>query len=202
MTDPIRLCSLDGCNKKRKAKGFCEAHYQRFRRHGDPLKGRTSNGGASKGEPLKFLEDAVKNPDPDACVIWTFGVGSHGYGAVWKDGQMVTAHRLALIMHGGVDHPHLHAAHGPCHNRLCVNPLHLRWATGRQNQADRKRDGTHSMGERHGLAKLTEREALKILQDQRSYREIAADFGVSRSHICNIKARRHWSHLSLEAASQ
>lgn len=195
MDNSIKLCSIDGCNKKLYAKGFCKNHYQRFRKHGDPTK-------TLGGRGLKFLAEIIKNPDPGACVIWTFGVGSHGYGAVWKDGQMVTAHRLALIMHGGVDHPHLHAAHGPCHNRLCVNPLHLRWATRKENCADKHRDGTHFAGERNPKAKLTEPEVLKILQDQRSQRKIAADYGVSQMAISCIKTKRCWSHLSLEAASQ
>ena len=33
----VRLCSIDTCKKKHKAKGFCYAHYVRFRNHGDPL---------------------------------------------------------------------------------------------------------------------------------------------------------------------
>jgi len=33
----IRICSIDNCNKKHKAKGFCYTHYIRFQKHGDPL---------------------------------------------------------------------------------------------------------------------------------------------------------------------
>ena len=191
MNATIKLCSVPDCNKKTIARGFCDAHYKRFQRHGDPLVGRTP-----EGEPLKFLEDAVKNPDPDACVIWTFGTFSNGYGSARKDGKTMKAHRLALIMFTGTNHPHLEAAHGECHDRLCVNPLHLRWATAKENNADRKRDGTHNMGERNGRAKLTEPEVLAILQDPRRHREIAADFGVSRRLICSIKAGKAWAHLT------
>ena len=172
-------------------------HYARFQRHGDPLGGRTP-----QGEPLKFLEDAVKNASPDACIIWPFGIFSSGYGAVMRGKKTMKAHRLALIMHSGTNHPHLEAAHGECHTPLCVNPLHLRWATRKENNADRHRDGTHNMGERHALAKLTEPEVLAILQDPRTQKEIAADYGVSRQQISRIKTRRHWSHLNLEEASQ
>lgn len=30
-------CSVDGCKRKHSAKGYCKKHYERFRRHGDPM---------------------------------------------------------------------------------------------------------------------------------------------------------------------
>jgi hypothetical protein len=33
----LKVCSVDGCNKKHEAKGYCKKHYNRFRRYGDPL---------------------------------------------------------------------------------------------------------------------------------------------------------------------
>ena len=191
MNTTIELCSIPDCNKKLHARGFCRNHYHRLRKHGDPLKGRTPH-----GEGLKFLEDAIKQASPDACIIWPFGKNGDGYGTAWQDGKSMGAHRLALIMHSGVDYPRLEATHGECHSRSCVNPLHLRWATGRQNQGDRKRDGTHLMGERNPKAKLAEHEVLKILQDQRTQREIAADYGVSQNQISLIKAKKSWPHLT------
>lgn len=32
----MRLCSVCGCDKKHFGKGYCNLHYNRFRRHGDP----------------------------------------------------------------------------------------------------------------------------------------------------------------------
>ncbi|GAA2485017.1 hypothetical protein GCM10010406_21590 [Streptomyces thermolineatus] len=37
----IILCSIDNCTRPRLARGWCEAHYRRWRRHGAPLAGRT-----------------------------------------------------------------------------------------------------------------------------------------------------------------
>lgn len=34
----IRKCSVEGCGKKHLAKGYCDLHYDRFRKYGDPLK--------------------------------------------------------------------------------------------------------------------------------------------------------------------
>lgn len=33
----MAICIIDECNRKQHAKGFCNMHYLRFRRHGDPL---------------------------------------------------------------------------------------------------------------------------------------------------------------------
>ncbi len=33
----MKICSINGCNKKHNSRGFCKMHYQRFLTHGDPL---------------------------------------------------------------------------------------------------------------------------------------------------------------------
>lgn len=40
-----RTCSLDGCDNKHQAKGFCSPHFNRWKRHGDPLAGRVLHAG-------------------------------------------------------------------------------------------------------------------------------------------------------------
>ena len=37
--DGSRACSVNGCDRKHKGRGFCELHLKRFRKHGDPLLG-------------------------------------------------------------------------------------------------------------------------------------------------------------------
>lgn len=39
-----RLCSIPDCGKAHSARGWCRAHYQRWRRNGDPLAGRVPPG--------------------------------------------------------------------------------------------------------------------------------------------------------------
>ena len=77
------------------------------------------------------------------CILWTADDDPSGYGPrLSLYGHTMSAARYALILATGINPAGLDVAHGPCHNRLCVNPLHLRWATRRENAADRRRDGT------------------------------------------------------------
>lgn len=43
------VCTIEGCDKRHHAKGFCDAHYRKFRRYGDPLAGVWHG---LKGHPL------------------------------------------------------------------------------------------------------------------------------------------------------
>lgn len=36
-----RLCTIVGCGKREHARGYCIGHYTKFRKHGDPLHGKT-----------------------------------------------------------------------------------------------------------------------------------------------------------------
>ena len=47
--DASDICSIQGCGKPCHSHGMCSSHAHRFRRHGDPLAGRVS-----EGEPLGF----------------------------------------------------------------------------------------------------------------------------------------------------
>lgn len=92
-------------------------------------------------EKLAWLIQVLANPT-DECVEWPFLGVIDGYGRLVFMGRMMNASRAALILATGKDPVDLMAAHGSCHNRLCVNPGHLSWETALQNQQDRERDST------------------------------------------------------------
>ena len=185
-----RKCSIDGCGGKRDARGWCKTHYNRWKRHGDPLSGRTPD-----GEPLKFLQDIVDNPR-EGCVIWPYTTGWNGYGQIRFEERNQNAHRVALILATGEDPQHLEACH-TCRNRDCVNPVCLSWGAKSQNLGeDRLRDGTDNRGEKHGKAKLTEYQVMEIYNDPRTHREIAEEYGISQGTVAAIKTGKNWGWLT------
>lgn len=86
-------------------------------------------------------------PDPESgCHMWTGLKNNIGYGLIGvyhereQKHKMVTPHRVALrIKLGREIAPGMNANH-TCHNRLCVNPDHLREGTQREKIDDMVRD--------------------------------------------------------------
>jgi hypothetical protein len=133
--------------------------------------------------------------ETDECVIWP-GCKSEGYGQVRYDGKMRLTHRLALTMHTGSEPAGMQAAHGPCHDRACMNVRHLYWATVADNAGDRLRDGTATIGAQHGCSKLTEDEVREIRAAEGSLIEIAERYCVGKSNIGMIRRRATWKHVA------
>jgi len=71
----------------------------------------------------------------------------------------------------------------------------LRWDTPESNQADRKKHGTATVGEKHPMAKLTNIQVTEIkmrLKNKEACKSISKDFPVSPSSISNIKKGKVW----------
>lgn len=180
----VAVCSVDGCAKPRHSHGLCANHATKLKKYGDPTVSRQ----AGKGEALAWLREAIRQPG-EQCTLWPFGKATSGYGVVWHEGESKIAPRVALILHSGEDPEEMVVAHGECHNRLCVNPLHLRWATRQENVADMERDATRLRGEKCAYAKLTEDDVREIRAMSASGvkgKEIAQQFGISYNYALRI----------------
>jgi hypothetical protein len=78
-----------------------------------------------------------------------------------------------------------------------VHPKHLRWATHKENEADKSGHGTVARGERHGHSRLTPEDVSKIkkLAGAISQREIAKRFGIGQQNVSDIVCGRRWSWM-------
>ena len=111
--------------------------------------------------------------------------------SVHVGGRCRTAARYMCEMaHGPAPSEYHEAAHS-CRGGVagCLNPVHLRWATPRENMLDKHRDGTMSS------AKLTEANAREIKRSTAHPAELAARFGVSRAAVYMVRQGKTWAHI-------
>jgi hypothetical protein len=137
----IIACSVDGCEGRRHALGFCRKHYLRFKRHGDTSVVKTGGVPAKPKPPRttppkkKFWEKVDKVDG--GCWVW-IGVLNNGYG--WHGGKL--ARRTSYMelvgeIPEGLELDHL------CRNTPCVNPAHLEPVTRDENARRRFAAQTH-----------------------------------------------------------
>lgn len=83
-------------------------------------------------------------------------------------------------------------------------PGNLRWATSKENHADKIRHGTTARGELQHMAKLTASKVIEIrgrIASGEKQRSIAASFNVDQSTIADINTGRTWGWLTPDRAT-
>lgn len=74
------------------------------------------------------------------CWLWTGGKDKQGYGRVWLNGKLVTAHHVSLNLACiGIPEGLLACHH--CDNPSCVNPEHIFFGDHSDNGKDAQRKG-------------------------------------------------------------
>lgn len=121
----MTTCKFPGCALTPYKVGFCNAHYIRQRR-GRPMNAPVRRVAA---DPNRFWDKVEKC---DGCWNWTAFIGPDGYGRFMINQVPHLAHRVSFQrsfgeIPAGMEIDHI------CHNRICVNPTHLRIATHAQN---------------------------------------------------------------------
>lgn len=126
----IVVCSVEGCTKHVRTRGWCNAHYQRWYKHGDP-----ESSGKGTGIRYPTPEEAFTNRPVwvGGCLIWPT---VSGYGQLSVGNTPVLAHRYAWERVNGPIPVGLVIDHS-CYNRSCVNIEHLSLATYQQNGENR-----------------------------------------------------------------
>lgn len=132
---------------------------------------------------------------PEACWNTTQSTDGCGYGQIRVNGPKKKIHKLVFsLFYPDVEHK---VVRHMCNNPACANPAHLRGGTQKDNAMDRKlsgREGNHK-GTANGRAKITEADVLEIRSSLLSVKQLAEQYGVSRTVIYYIKKRQSWKHI-------
>lgn len=192
------ICSVLGCaSSKGMTAGLCGLHYGRKLRHGDPRV--TLIKATPKGEVTRFIEKVVIPYRGGDCLLWPYATAQGRGFAKYKGKWGLASRAVCEAVHGAPPGSEYEAAHscGRGHEG-CVNPMHLRWATHRENEADKLRHGTSQHGVRNAQAKLSEDDvrAIRNLRGVLHQRAIGQRFGISQTAVSMIHLRKRWGWIA------
>lgn len=215
---PNAVCSVRRCSGAARKRGWCVAHYKRWRRYGDPL-GRSPR--LTHADPIELRLKAQtdyegpKKPNVHGrCWLWTGRLNTDGYGTLrWKRENL--AHRIAwIVANKRVPPPQKPFVLHRCNTRACVRPAHLYVGTISDNARDSVKAGTayfsrpdsHAAritgapkrsGENHVSAKLTTEtvKAVRLLSNNGfTLRSIGRIVHSTPRTIGRIVRGLSWSH--------
>src|ERR1035437_5518633 len=130
----------------------------------------------------------VKCGNGGDCWPWMHATDSHGYGKLqWFElspGHFLKASRVAFFLtHGWWPKVVRHE----CDNPPCCNPAHLLAGTLKDNSQDMVSRGRHVHSGKRPLRKLTVAVVKLLRAHKGSHASASRQFGVSYSHVYNIR---------------
>lgn len=70
----MRICSIEGCNEKHEAKGYCKKHYRSYHKYGDPLYIENKEGKSKRQNTLyeenHTIIDEIEHKKCSICENW------------------------------------------------------------------------------------------------------------------------------------
>jgi len=142
----------------------------------------------------RFLSKVEKS---DGCWLWRASMYKSGYGGFSYNKDSILSHRFSYCLHNNCE---LDSIKGliirhSCHNRHCVNPSHLSTGTHQDNMDDMTGAGRQAKGEYQWNSKLSEEQVKAIRLSDGLHKDIAAQYGIARSYVCEIKKKKAWKHI-------
>lgn len=198
-------CAVKACNENAVHLGLCTDHWRRCKDYGaptliEPNRGRWNALPASERLIAKIRVE-------EDCWMWTGFTDKDGYGRMRaKIGGVLIhkAHTVSHTLHTGELVPKGMVIMHSCDRPGCVNPDHLRVGTYLENSRDMIAKGRayDQRGENASGAILTATEAAAILEDARTYAEIAKDYGIVASTVGSLKQRVSWQNVKVEKVAK
>lgn len=193
---PSPKCTIEGCDKRLHSRGYCTAHYAKWRKYGDPLVVRQAQ---LHGATIADRFNAYVGDRGAGCWEWAGSRDPNGYGRLNIGGTPALAHRVSWELNFGPITSADHICHR-CDNPSCVRPEHLFKGDYLMNTADKMAKKRHrygvSRGADHGCAKLTEADVREIRRIGRPLRQHAERYGISTTQVWDIINRRSWRHIT------
>jgi hypothetical protein len=190
-------CKFEGCLKEAVTMNFCQAHYKQFRQGKELKPLQLQYHGLSEYD--RFMR-RVEKGGPKECWNWTGSRMKKDWHGQWRNqvGSIELAHRAAWRMMKGEIPAGLCVLH-KCDNPICCNPTHLFLGTHSDNFKDMWGKGRarpkSSLGEKHGMSRLTTEKVLAIRASTSTECELAVIYGVSPTTIGDIRRRKTWKHI-------
>lgn len=197
----MKICTVDGCERKHKSKGLCATHYKFYSVHG------YIGGKVIKPLSERLFAKVDKSPGigPNGdCWEWRGYVHPTGYGQIGRGKAsegMVHTHRAVYELTNGPIPEGLWVLH-TCDNRLCCNPAHLWLGTPKQNTQDmiakgrRRAASKVARGEDVTLSKLTEEKVRAMrAEPPMTFKKLGAKYGVTAGTANKVILRQTWAHV-------
>lgn len=152
-----------------------------------------------KNNSKEYLLSKIKVDKKTGCWIWQGCKNKDGYGEKSYKGKRTRVHRVFYELFIGKIPKGMCVCH-KCDIPACVNPSHLFIGTHQDNSDDKmkKKRNKNPIGEKHGMAKLKEKDVLEIrrlYKEGYSSRKIGRKFNAGKSTILRIVRRNNWNHI-------
>lgn len=145
----MNICTIDTCDNKHEALGYCVKHYKRYRKYGEPYRQSTKDRRlcVSMGENA-LLPLGINAKDGYATISaqdkwvdsYNWYLGKNGYPATRLYGKLITLHRLLLAPPSGLGVDHIDR------NKLNNTRENLRLCTQQQNSWNSSIKSTNTSG--------------------------------------------------------